>query len=198
MSNLLILYKEMAEFAIRGKKGESSYDSTQVPFFIQTPEEKSSGVQGFKLMETNQVLERITETMKDTEDFPPRLKRLYKVISDPSVEFYFDQWTLFPLKKVEERRNFLVDNGQTRTIDFAYLGMGMGHVVVACFDTKDQKVFYRRDGGSNGYEREANVKYAKDFNPDSDCNDLKFSFLEWMKDVKNKCHAFDLKAVNSW
>lgn len=191
------LYTGISEFAMSGKRGETSYDSTNAPFFLQGASKHNEP--GRKLTQTNERLTSIESTMKETQGFPQKLKMLYQIIADPSIEFYIDNWTLFPLNKIYDRRLQMLTDGQTRVIDFGLLYAGMGHVIIAAFDVKDKMIFYRHDGGSNGWDRAENAKYAKDFNPETDkCLECKMTIEEWIDDVTNKKRAFDLNVVNEF
>ena len=50
-------------------------------------------------------------------------------------------------------------------IDVAIIGMGMGHYIVISMTKDGQHFFFRRDGGSNGYDRFHNMKIYQQWNP---------------------------------
>ena len=66
---------------------------------------------------------------------------------------------------------------QHRVIDFSLLYIGMGHIIVASIDPIDNKVFFRRDGGSNGFDRVANWDFIKNYTPKIDS---KYDFSKWL------------------
>ena len=138
--------------------GESVLDN---PFLIQKSQEKGSV--GFNTPEVNKIL--IEEVPIDGP-----LKWLYQIIGNPDVEMYFKNWTLLSLNKVKEQYKIKVENSQTRAIDFAIAYAGMGHVVVCSYDPQLSKIYYRHDGGSNGYECDDRFKFSIEYVPeDSKC-----------------------------
>ena len=60
------------------------------------------------------------------------------------------------LNKCLERYKNLCDNSQELVFDFAFKYAGMGHIEVLSCDLTNHLLFKRMDGGSNGWEREAN------------------------------------------
>jgi len=131
----------------------NNYDSTLVPFF--SPDEK-----GNKFVINFESLQNY--------NIPPSLNRnvilIYKILGDPKKEIYIGEWTLFSLDKaLELYKNYCI-KGQMNVFDIGYKYEGMGHVTVISCDLKTHLLFYRPDGGSNGYDREINynnlIKYG--------------------------------------
>ena len=129
----------------------------------------------YKTSKCNEILEKFP-------NIPFELKCLYKVIGNPSIEYYFGEWTLNSLKQVECRFNEMKEENNNRIVDFAFKYCGMGHCVVCSYDTKDGKIFYRRDGGSNGWDREYNWKFISKYVPEEN---KKHNFMTWIHDIKN-------------
>lgn len=97
---------------------------------------------------------------------PPRVRALYEAIGDPSREHVFNHWRLMALDFVREQvRHLKREHGQEEVVDFAASYAGMGHAVVCGYAPRLGKVFYRADGGSNGYERELNYKRLVSYRP---------------------------------
>ena len=66
---------------------------------------------------------------------------------------------LMPWDEMLRSRAALMSEGQSRVLDFAYEYLGMGHVRVHFVDTAVGLAYTRRDGGSNGFER--NERYSE-------------------------------------
>ena len=62
----------------------------------------------FYTAEVNSILEKIP--IHET------LNKIYQVIGNPNIEYYFGPWTLFSLNKVQEHYNILLEKNQNRAI----------------------------------------------------------------------------------
>jgi hypothetical protein len=150
-------YATVEQFMNRGKKGGDNHNSTQQPFCltnIDTSNKKSA----------ENHLQYINDFSKKY-NMPSKLHKLYQLINSPQSEYIFksknveyQSWILFSLYDVEQRCNNFKKHNQNRVVDFSCIYMGMGHVLVSSFDPETQQIFYRMDGGSNGYEQEDNWK----------------------------------------
>ena len=60
----------------------------------------------------------------------------------------------------------MLQEGNMNVVDFAIRYIGMGHIVACSYDPSDGKIFFRRDGGSNGYERADNWSFIKSYKPE--------------------------------
>ena len=69
----------------------------------------------------------------------------------------------------------------------------MGHCVVVSYVPELAKIFYRKDGGSNGWDRELNFKFSSDYEPDEEnCVELS----TWLDNVLYAIDVWDIKTVN--
>ena len=129
------------------KVSSNDYDSTQQPFF-------SSDNNGNKFVINFQSLSNY--------NIPETLNRniilIYKILGDPTKEIYLGEWTIMSLDKALKNYKEYSDNGQHNVFDIGYKYAGMGHITVISCDLKSHLLFYRRDGGSNGYDRQANYQ----------------------------------------
>ena len=129
----------------KGSISSDNYTSTQQPFFQ-------------KDIKQNFDVEFIKNDYE--KDIPNELNRnlilIYKIFGNPNKEIYLGEWTIFSLKEAIEQYKDYCQNGQTNVFNFAYKYMGMGHVQVLSCDLKSHLLFFRNDGGSNGYDRLAN------------------------------------------
>jgi len=139
------------ELLSSAKVSGENHDSTQEPFF-------SKNISGDHQMEH-----------KELPEFPDSLNRhikiMYELIGNPDVEVYLGEWTIMSLTKSLENYKKYCEDGQEKVFDVALTYMGMGHVMVLSCDLENHLLFKRRDGGSNGYDRDANyqdlLKYDK-------------------------------------
>lgn len=105
---------------------------------------------------------------------------IYLTLGADNIEFNLDNYIFFSLSDLEERYNTYVDAGQTRICDLAHTYMGMGHVKVLSFDIASKMIYYRHDGGSNGWDRESHWNFAKTLDL-SKYNDKLYSLDEFLK-----------------
>jgi hypothetical protein len=180
---MTLTHSEALRFIETGKKGEDDYDTSCMPFFATKIER--DGSLGYYTKEVNIILETISVGTD--------LKRLYQIIGNTKCEYYFNNWILMNLDSLKERYDNLITNKQTRVIDFGFSYGGMGHCVVVSYDPITKKIFYRHDGGSNGYEREHHYNFIKDYTPEKS---KLFPFSHWMDAVKNKIECWKLPLVN--
>ena len=161
-----------------GIKSKPNWDSTKQIFFQGQLDEQITGTgnMGFKVDEVNTALEKLPS-------IPRELKTIYKVLGNPSVEFYFKFWTLFSLDKVINRYTAVLSDGQSRIVDFAIKDAGMGHCVICAYDCSDNNIFYRHDGGSSDWDRSFHYNFVQSYTPiDSD----KVAFTHFLNEVQFK------------
>ena len=176
-----------------GNKSSEDWDSSQQPFFSGNIEDKNANNVDWKMVATNAILEKLPS-------IPRELRYIYQVLGNPSVEFYFKFWNLFSLNKIVERFAVYKENNQNNIVDFAIKNCGMGHCVICAYDVRDNKIFYRHDGGSSGWDREYYWKFIKDYIPNSTD---KRDFTHWLNEIqyvyeKGPVEAFErLPLVNS-
>ena len=132
------------------KLSSDNYQSSNKPFFMSNHESD------FKI------------GYKSIPDLPNDLNRnfktLYEVIGDPKKEVYINEWTIMSLDESLKRYNELCKNGQTNVFDIGYRYLGMGHIEMLSCNLYNHILFYRRDGGSSGYDCEYNYKKLLEFN----------------------------------
>ena len=63
-----------------------------------------------------------------------------------------------------KRYNELCSKGQKNVFDIGYRYLGMGHIEMLSCNLYNHILFYRRDGGSSGYDCEYNYKKLLEFN----------------------------------
>ena len=83
---------------------------------------------------------------------------------------------------IVNKYNIYLLNNQKKLCDIAIHYLGMGHITVLTYDIKLEKFFFRRDGGSNGYEREINWDFIKNYN---NINNKTYNILEVFDIIDN-------------
>lgn len=104
-----------------------------------------------------------TEPRNVSLPLPKMLKELYEKYPH-DIEFSNGIWTFLSELEIKERYEEMCKTGQLDIMDVAISYSGMGHVVVLSVYPETMMVFEMMDGGSNGYEREANVKRRQQTN----------------------------------
>uniref|UniRef100_A0A6C0AXI4 Uncharacterized protein n=1 Tax=viral metagenome TaxID=1070528 RepID=A0A6C0AXI4_9ZZZZ len=88
------------------------------------------------------------------------IKNFYRKIKSSTQEIYIKNWQLFSIDNILKLKEmYIKDNINITDIGLKY--EGMGHCKVAFIDPKSNMIYYRHDGGSNGYDREHNYNKLK-------------------------------------
>ena len=160
--------QNLLKFLEEAQISNPNHDSTKEPFF-------RGGDRASFLMDN-----------KDLPKFPDTLNRhikiLYEIIGNPDVEVYLREWTIFSLNRAMETYNQFCKDGQESVFDIAFQYYGLGHIKILSCDLDNHLLFYRMDGGSNGWDREAN--YQKIINYDKKDYEYMY-FNEWVKKMKS-------------
>lgn len=148
---------------------DDDYNSTNQPFFNKDPQNREFKINSKKINDSI---------------IPNSLNRniilIYKLLGNTSKEIYLKEWTIFSLDKALNIYNNYCENGQTNIFDIGFKYMGMGHVDVISCDLKSHLLFFRPDGGSNGYDRENNFNnIIKNGSTPYD----KFIFTKWFFNI---------------
>ena len=168
----------LREFAQLGTYSNENYNSAQQPFFAQDSRPPPEITKN--LVEVNTLLTKLP--------LPRYLVDFYRHIGSARVEYYFGIWTLMSLKNIVERYNIFKDHSQNSVIDFARMYISGGHIVVAALDPSDDKIFFRNDGGSNGFDRSSHWEFIKSYKP---LYNDKVCFSEWVRLISGKTSWFD-------
>ena len=146
------------------KTGESDYHSTDAPFFNINVDNHS---------ENKKDHDKVIEYIEDIQ-LPKYLKHLYVFMGDTKREFYKNDWIFLQLNEIKKRQDHYKSVSQNRAVDFAFKNQGMGHCTVATYDPLTEKIYFRNDGGSNGYDRQYNYEFAISYVPEIEkCIDFK-------------------------
>ena len=140
------------------KKSIDSYDSTQKPFFSTNVDNNDNNDDNNNdNINLNTLLNILNEQNADEN-----LVALYKYYKNVNNELYINNWSFMSINKMLELHNsYAKDNIYIHDIAFTYLGMGW--IKILFYDKNKKKYFLRRDGGSNGYDRENNYECLKNY-----------------------------------
>ena len=99
---------------------------------------------------------------KSIPELPDSLNRhfklFYEIVGNPDIEVYINEWTILSANEALKQYKEYCDEGQPNVFNIGFRYLGMGHVEVLSCNLYNHLLFLRRDGGSNGYDREANHK----------------------------------------
>ncbi len=153
-----------------GYQSRDNYNSNEVGFFTPDNDKKR-----FEMGFNN--IDELPETLNNS------IQLMYKIIGEPEKEVYLGSWTIMSLKKAIKQYEFYKSKGQEHIFDIAYEYAGMGHIKMISCDLKTHKLFYRYDGGSNGYEREYNQKNLLQMNPSLE---PQYYFTDWFNYIQTE------------
>ena len=132
----------------KSKLSENNYNSIKVPFF------KQNDIYNFNISNNSNNI--------NEEKLPKKLnnniKLIYKILNNPDKEIYLNEWIIMSMNNALNIYNDYCENGQKNVFDIGYKYEGMGHVSVISCDLNSHLLFLRPDGGSNGYDRQANFE----------------------------------------
>ena len=161
--------KKILSVLNKGFVSDNNYNSALIPFF------KQNKVNIFNI-DSNNLVNNI--------DIPHRLNRniqlIYKIFGNPDKEIYLGNWTILSLNGALKQYKYYCSKNQRNIFNIAYRYLGMGHIEVLSCDFKTHLLFYRRDGGSNGYDRELN---ENDIIKNGADKYKKFYFTNWFYNI---------------
>jgi hypothetical protein len=153
-----------AEKALRiSKFSPHEADTSQVPFFIASIE-KEVTLQTLEMESTPEYRTEVNQ-LADKVNWSPLLRYIYLLLGSRDREFTYRGFTFLSLKKILDRQEEYTKAIQPRISDLALKYHGMGWVYLLALDTVTGKYFIRMDGGSSGWDRDANWKFYKNYDP---------------------------------
>lgn len=105
-------------------------------------------------------LEKQYVEFMNNHNFDTKLKLIYLVTNNKDSEIQFNGFNFFKLTKIINDQ-YIYKN----FIDIGVHYQGMGHVIMLSVVKNTGELFFREDGGSNGYEAEIHWKFFQNFNP---------------------------------
>ncbi len=116
----------------------------------------------------------------EEHNFPMKLKMFWLILGNPDDEIKTQGFTFMSLNQIVKDKN-----NYDSFLDLAIQYAGMGHVIVLSIDKTTGKLFIRRDGGSNGFERQAYYQYYKNKTPYEDFQDKLMDMDQIFELLKN-------------
>ena len=92
------------------------------------------------------------------EHLPIYLQYIYSVV-ESKEELIINHFTFFSLNNLIERNNLYKYN-----IDLGLIYLGMGHILALSYSITKKKFFWKRDGGSNYYDRKEYYDFYENYN----------------------------------
>jgi len=145
------------------KPGAINHDSTNQPFM------SNSVTKDF-------IIDSSLNLLLDKIPISDEIKNFYRRFGSSNQEIIRERWTFFPpLKITGVMKRHMADN--IKTIDLAFEYIGMGWVNVAFYYPPENKILFRRDGGSNDWDRKDNYDDSKNFDLEKFKEGLSFADL---------------------
>jgi len=151
--------------------GTSNHNSSDMPFFRNSASCNES------------VIDQNIDEKLDHIEFADEIKNFYRKRQTSTQEYYINCWTFFSIDTILDRKK-IIRKDNVITIDLAFTYLGMGHIKVAFYHPKHNKILYRNDGGSNGWDRKDNYKNLINFENNTFLTDG-ISFKEFIDEIGN-------------
>ena len=122
-------------------------------------------------------IDPILENLITEFEIPIMLAMLFRIFANKNAEIKIKNMTILsPYQIIKDKDDY------QHILNIGIIYCGMGHVSVLTMDKNSKKFFFRPDGGSNGYEREAYDKkyYILKPSEDEDFKDRLLSFNDIM------------------
>ena len=136
------------------------------------------------------------ETMMSKLPLSEELKQLYHTICAQDKECVINDWCILSLNDVCSDYELMREYTDNKIIDFARLYIGMGHYYMCAYDSNTYSYFVRRDGGSNGYDREINFNFFCNYIRQKDKH-FDFQYLVDTFNCKHSVYNTDFKMIDS-
>ena len=120
--------------------------------------------------------EKNIKNMLESIPAPDELKELYILINNIKNEYVVSYWVIKSLSDVIEDFMIMKEFSENKIIDFASTYIGMGWVYMIAYDPTSKSFFIRRDGGSNGWDREENFRFICNYKAQED-NHVDFNYV---------------------
>lgn len=160
MENKETLLKQISGLLQNAKISDEDHggilDWENNPFFQQSADTCQFDINSAS-SEYLQMLNEIAEKYS----FSPELLTLYQLIGK-NVELYIGNFTFFTLSKIAEMKH------PSKMVNIALQYAGMGWLHILAYVPEKGKFFWRMDGGSNGYDRDANYQKYQNYLPSDD------------------------------
>ena len=165
--------------------GKKNYDSTINAFFRKNVTDDINDHNSLNILD-NKNLNYIIK-LKNL-NLPKNIEDFFINHNAYESEIYINNYTFISIKKILELYELYKKDNITNIIDIGFIYKGMGWINVIYYNTKFNKLFFREDGGSNGFDRQINYNLMKEkskINNIKDINDLSYDFQEILNLINN-------------
>ena len=166
----------MADHSYNISYSNEYYDSTMAPFFRQAPNNDINN--SISIIENNNI--DIINNFKML-DLDKSIIDFFIDHEASNKEIYINQITFFSIKKILDLYEYYKNDNLNNIIDIGFIYLGMGWIKVIYYNSKFNKLFFRMDGGSNGYDRLENYNKMKNLSKIDNIdliNELSYNFEE--------------------
>ena len=101
-----------------------------------------------------------------TINLPTKLLYMYCLLDSSNREINYNNFIFMSFNEIIDRYNLYKKNGQNKLCDLAIKYDGMGYIFVLTYNIYNGTFFFRRDGGSNDWERQTNWDFIKNYEPE--------------------------------
>ena len=136
------------------------------------------------------------ETMISKLPISEELKQLYHMIGTQDKQCSINGWVILSLNDVCNDYELMKEYTDNEIVDFARCYIGMGYYYMCAYDSKTSSYFVRRDGGSNGFDREINFSFFCNYVAQIDKH-FDFQYLLDIFNGKHSVHSSEFKLVDN-
>ena len=130
--------------------GIINYDSTQAPFFRKSIDSDKRQHNSENILNVENL--NLIDKFKSLK-LPKNIEDFFINNNAYNSEIYLNNYTFLSINKILELYEFYNNDNIKNIIDLGFIYIGMGHIDVIYYNSKFNKIFFRNDGGSNGYDR---------------------------------------------
>ena len=168
------------------KHSQKGYDSTMAPFFRPYEDDNIDDIKSESIIPetdfTNIDSINNFSSLCDNnciQDFFINNKGIDR-------EIYIKEWTFFSIEKILSLDKMYKESNINNIVDLGFIYHGMGWVVVAFYYLPEKKIFFRMDGGANGYDRIENFNRLKSIDSILKNNTNGINFQEFLIKIENE------------
>ena len=180
------------EYNIRNSK--PGYDSTMAPFFRQYRDNDIDDIKSESIIPERDITSIDTINNFNTICNSKEIKDFYINNSGIDREIYLKEWTFFSIEKILSLDEHYKSLNIYNIIDLGYIYHGMGWVVVAFYYVTDKNIYFRMDGGSNGFDRIENFNRLKNIDKLLENNLTGIDFNAFIDKINND--VIDIYNIN--
>ena len=171
--------------SIEIKNSQKGYDSTMAPFFRPYEDDNTDDIKSESIIPETEFtnIDSINNFSnlcdnKNIQDFFINNKGIDR-------EIYIKEWTFFSIEKILSLDEMYKLSNINNIVDLGYIYQGMWWVVVAFYYILDKKIYFRMDGGSNGWDRMENFNRLKNIDQILEINKNGINFFEFLNKIEN-------------